>query len=83
MKMTARHAGALRGSGGVVTVFAWARRQGGQGHGPGVTPWPALPSLSASGRLAVEREREEDEQGRAIMRGPLAATAGEEKGARG
>jgi len=38
MKMTARHAGALRGSGGVVTVFAWAWHQGGQGHGPGMTP---------------------------------------------
>ena len=36
-------------------ALAWALRQGGQGHGSGVTPWPALHSLSASGRLTVGR----------------------------
>ena len=36
-------------------ALAWALRQGGQGHGSGVTPWPALHSLSASGRLMVGR----------------------------
>ena len=29
-------------------VVAWARCKGGQGHAPGVTPWPALPLLSGS-----------------------------------
>ena len=72
-----------RGAWVVGTELAWARCQGGARLWSGCDPWPALPLLSASGRLAVEREREEDEQGRAIMRGPLAATAGEEKGARG
>ena len=36
-------------------ALAWALCQGGQGHGSGVTPWPALHSLSASGRLTVGR----------------------------
>ena len=32
-----------------------AAPRGGQDHGSGVTPWPALHSLSASGRLTVGR----------------------------
>ena len=45
--------------------FAWARRKGGQGHAPGVTPWPA-PCQCCRRSVGGEnrRGRGEDEQGK-------------------
>jgi len=55
-------------------VVAWAWRKGGQGHAPGVTPWPALPLLLGLYRAVVVHGVEK-KNSKADMRGPAAAAA--------
>ena len=55
-------------------AWRWRGRcaKGGQGHGPGVTPWHALPLLSRLCRAVVVRGVEK-RNSRADLRGPAAA----------
>jgi len=60
--------------GGWHGVGVGAAPRGGQGHGPGVTPWPALPLLLGLYRAVVVHGVEK-KNSKADMRGPAAAAA--------